>query len=105
MTRTQMFKYVGIALALVLAAFAAWQWSDWRMTARAGSAYAARIVCSCRYVAGRTMESCARDIAEDAGAVHLNDDPAARRVTGTVPLLGRGSAVFRPGFGCVTEQP
>lgn len=103
MTKGQKVKYAALALLVLLLALLAWQWSSLRQTSDAGTAYAARIVCSCRYVAGRPLESCEDEVAGDAGLVHISEDAEAKRITGSVPLLGRNSAIYRPGFGCVME--
>lgn len=95
---------VGGGVALALLAFVAWQWSGWRARAEAGTAYAARIVCSCRYVQGRPLDACAQEVALDAGAVSLSDDPQAKRITGAVPLLGRASARWVKGYGCLMDR-
>lgn len=95
-----------VALALLTGALALiiWKWIDWRAQARAGSAYAARIVCSCRYVQGRPLDSCRQDVAIDAGAVSLTDQPEEKRVTGSVPLMASASARWKPGYGCLMES-
>src|SRR3546814_11951789 len=38
-----------------------WKFPDFKAQAEVGSAYAARIGCSCRYVQGRSLESCQTD--------------------------------------------
>lgn len=86
------------ALALLL-----WSWPDLKARAEAGSAYGARIGCSCRYVQGRDMASCARDMEPGMEMVRLDDDPAERAVIGSVPLLAKRTARLRPGFGCMLE--
>jgi len=103
MTKAQMLKISALVLLALLVLVTIWQWGRWREDAQAGSAYAARLTCSCRYVEGRSAESCAQDIAGDAGAVTIAEDAAAKRITGSVLLLGRRSALFRPGFGCLME--
>ncbi len=83
--------------------YAAWKWQDWRAAGEAGAAYAARITCSCRYVEGRSAQSCARDIAEDASLVSITEKPEEKVIVGSVPLLGRASARYKPGYGCLME--
>lgn len=98
--RQTLIKGAGVVL-LILLAVLAWNWNDWRATAHAGSAYAARIVCSCRYVQRRTMDSCKGDVALDAGAVSLTEIPERQTIVGRVPLLGSASARYKPGYGCL----
>lgn len=94
----------GAALLLVaLVALAIWKWDDWRAGALASSAYAARHVCSCRYVAGRSAESCARDVAGEAGWASVTDRPEEKRVTARIALFGHAEARFRDGYGCLME--
>lgn len=106
MTKAQVKMIGGSALAVLAAVIllTVWKWNDWRATGQAGSAYAARITCSCRYIQGRSAESCAQDVANDAGSVTIEADDKARRISGHVPMLGSASAVYRPGFGCLMEQ-
>lgn len=103
MQKAQLFKISALVLLGLLILVTIWQWRHWREDAQAGSAYAARITCSCRYIQGRSAGSCAADVAGDAGAVTITEDAEAKRITGSVPLLGRSSAIFKPGFGCLME--
>ena len=97
-------RLILIATLLALAAYAAWKWSAWQRAGLAGAAYAARIVCSCRYIGGRDAESCARDIRDDARLAFVTELPQERAVRASIPLLGSAKARFRPDFGCVMEQ-
>lgn len=69
-----------------------------------GSAYAARVGCSCRFVAGRSLEDCAKDKLPGMEAVTLVDDPEARSVTARFPLVAEATATYREGYGCVLEK-
>lgn len=101
--RARIAKWVAAALLGVAVTLSVWKWSEWREAAAAGSAYAARITCSCRYVEGRSAESCAEDVAHDAGLVFITEKPEEKEIVGRVPLLGRASARFRPGYGCLMQ--
>lgn len=96
-------KWAALLLIGAAVVFSVWKWPEWRAAAQAGSAYAARITCSCRYIQGRSAESCARDIEEDASLVSISDNPDDKMVTGSIPLLGKASARFRPGYGCLMQ--
>lgn len=74
-----------------------------RGDAAAGTAYAARVVCSCRFVAGRSMEDCAKDKLAGMGLIRLSDDEEAKSVTASVPLIAKETARLRPGYGCVLD--
>ncbi|MCK0129824.1 hypothetical protein [Erythrobacter sp. F6033] len=69
-----------------------------------GTSYAARVACSCRFVAGRTMEDCEKDKLGGMELVTLSDDVEAKSVTARFPLVTSNTATFREGYGCVLEK-
>ncbi|MDJ0978386.1 MAG: hypothetical protein QNI87_07605 [Erythrobacter sp.] len=71
--------------------------------ANVGSAYAARVVCSCRFVAGRSLEDCEKDKLAGMELVTLVDDAEAKSVTARFPLVASHTATYRDGYGCVLE--
>jgi hypothetical protein len=85
----------GLAIALL----ALWFVPTLRSRAEAGTAYGARIGCSCRFVAGRLLSDCARDFEPGMAMVRLSEDPAAKSVTASVPLLASDTARLVAG-GC-----
>lgn len=89
-----------LLLAAVLA-LAIWYYPTVKAQAEAGSAYAARIGCSCRYVQGRALDSCKRDFEPGMEIVSVGDDVATKTVTGSVPLLASRSARYAGASGCV----
>lgn len=72
--------------------------------ARAATAYSARVICSCRFVAGRSLEDCAKDKLEGMELVSLVDDVEQASVTARFPLLASDTATFRKGYGCVLQK-
>lgn len=72
-----------------------------RGDATAGTAYAARVACSCRYVAGRSLEDCRKDKLAGMEMLSLSVDEATRSITARVPLIAQDSARYREGYGCV----
>jgi hypothetical protein len=70
--------------------------------ARAGTAYAARVACSCRFVAGRGLEDCAKDKIGGMELVTLSEDLADKSVTARL-LLVSDTARMKPGYGCVLD--
>lgn len=72
-----------------------------RGDAEAGTAYGARVACSCRFVAGRSLEDCAKDKLAGMGLIRLSADEEAKSVTASVPLIASETASFREGYGCV----
>jgi hypothetical protein len=73
-------------------------------SAEAGTAYGARVACSCRYVGGRGLEDCRKDFEPGMGLVSLSEDSEAKSVTASVPLLASQTATYREGYGCVLER-
>lgn len=68
------------------------------------SAYSARVACSCRFVAGRSLDDCAKDKLAGMEAVTLVEDFEARSVTARFPLVAEATATYRQGYGCVLEK-
>ncbi|MGE4429667.1 MAG: hypothetical protein AB7E05_02875 [Sphingobium sp.] len=101
--RLKMARWAALAIVVLIVALMVWKWQDWQASARMGAAYAARLTCSCRYVEGRSAESCAQDISHDTRLVSVTDQPEEKRVTASVPLLGHAEARFRPGYGCLMQ--
>src|SRR3546814_15887247 len=74
--------------------FAIWKFPSFKAQAELGSAYAARVGCSCRYVQGRTLESCQSDFEPGMEMVSISQDPEKKTITGSVPLLASRSAHY-----------
>jgi hypothetical protein len=72
--------------------------------AQVGSSYAARVACSCRFVAGRSLADCEKDKLAGMELVTLTDDPEAKSVTARFPLVASNTATYRKGYGCVLEK-
>lgn len=72
--------------------------------ASVGTSYAARVACSCRFVAGRSMEDCEKDKLGGMELVTLSDDAEAKSVTARFPLVASNTASYREGYGCVLED-
>ena len=90
-------------LALLVGAWVAWG-AELRHTGEAGSAYAARVGCSCRFVAGRSLDDCAKDKLEGMELISLSEDAQAKSVTASIPLLASDTATYREGYGCVLQE-
>lgn len=94
-----------LGLAIVALAVAASQYREpIAGYAEVGTSYAARVACSCRFVAGRSMEDCAKDKLGGMELVSLSDDEEAKSVTATFPLVTSNTATLRDGYGCVLEE-
>lgn len=97
-----------ILAVLVAAGLAALWFSPYgqrlRGDAAAGTAYAARVACSCRFVAGRSMEDCTKDKLAGMAMVRLSVAEEAKSVTASVPMIASETASLRDGYGCVLES-
>src|SRR3546814_4883750 len=86
-TRTDTRLPWAILLLALLLGLLIWKFPDFKAQAEVGSAYAARIGCSCRYVQGRSLESCQTDFEPGMDMVSVSEDSATKTITGSVPLL------------------
>jgi hypothetical protein len=98
------WRRIALVLVLLLAGAGAWYGPDLHDQAVAGTAYGARVACSCRYVGGRGLEDCRKDFEPGMAMVSLSEDAEAKSVTASVPLLSSQTARFREGYGCVLEK-
>lgn len=69
-----------------------------------GTAYGARVACSCHFVAGRSLDDCEKDFEPGMGLVSLSADTDAKSVTASVPLVASQTASFKEGYGCMLEK-
>jgi len=70
----------------------------------AGTAYSARVACSCRFVAGRDLDDCGKDQLTGMELVVLSEDVDAKAVTATFPLISSDTARLKDGYGCVLDR-
>ena len=104
-TRKTRLWFWSILLVAVLLGAAWLAWGEGlRKTGGAGVAYAARVGCSCRFVADRNLDDCAKDRLAGMELVSLSDDAAARSVTASIPLVAAETAAYREGYGCVLQE-
>ena len=101
--RAGRWRWVVAGAVLMLIALIVWQGPVWLAQARAGSAYAARIGCSCIHVQGRDAASCRADFEPGMTLVRMAHDAEAKTVTGSVPLLASRTARFAGASGCVLD--
>lgn len=92
-----------VIVALLAAGLLVWRFPSFKAQAELGSAYAARVGCSCRYVEARSLDSCQSDFESGMEMVSLSEDPATRTVTGSVPLLASRSAHYAGASGCLLD--
>ncbi len=93
-----------LAIIALIAGGAAWAFRE-PINGYGGvaSAYSARVACSCRYVAGRSLEDCGKDKLSGMEAVTLVEDAETRSITARFPLVAEATATYRKGYGCVME--
>lgn len=100
------FGWSRIVLLLgLIAALTAWFYRDTVIAqATAGTAYGARVACSCRFIGGRDLKDCEKDFEPGMALVSLSEEEAEKSVTASVPLLASQTATYREGYGCVLEK-
>lgn len=79
--------------------------------ARVGTAYAAKQVCSCRFVSDREMASCKADFTQDLSQIKLTESyiTATGRTDQSVTAsaafgLISATATYEPGLGCAHKR-
>jgi hypothetical protein len=92
---------LGLGLVVLLAVVF---WRPIASYAVTGSAYGARVACSCRFVGGRSLADCEKDLESGMELVTLSEDAGAKSVTARFALLSPQTATFREGEGCVLEK-
>lgn len=78
----------------------AWFWQPLGGYARVGTAYGARVACSCRFEGGRSLSDCRKDFEPGMELITLSEDSQAKSVTARFPLLASDTATYREGEGC-----
>jgi hypothetical protein len=93
-------QYGLIAFLVLFLLWLLFNFADLKANARLGSAYAAHVACSCRYIEGHSLDACYKNFEPGMGMVSLADDPENKRVSASVPLLAHAVAERRGDFGC-----
>ncbi|WP_206520154.1 hypothetical protein [Altererythrobacter sp. BO-6] len=97
-------NWILLALAVVLVVLGWYYYTPAQAYAQTAAAYSARVACSCRFVAGRSLEDCEKDKLEGMELVTLVEDAEAKSVTARFPLIADDTAFYREGYGCVLEK-
>ena len=92
-----------VVLFVAIIGYGIWQYPNGKGTAEAGTAYGARMGCSCRYVQDRDIKSCETDFEPGMAMVSLSDNAEEKRVTASVPFLATHSAHYAGETGCVLD--
>lgn len=98
------WPWVVFALLVVAAGVFLWFRTPITGYAQVTSAYSARVACSCRFVAGRTMEDCAKDKLAGMELVSLSENDEEKSVTARFLLVASDTARMREGYGCVLDK-
>jgi hypothetical protein len=93
--------WIGVlAVLAIIVGGAAWSMRDTVAYAHIATGYAAKQTCSCRFVSGRTLESCMADFPEEDRAnfsvVENGDHLQASVLFGAI----KAEAVYEEGYGC-----
>lgn len=97
---TQVKWTVGLGVAAVTLGVGGWLAHGALEQARIGTAYVAKLTCSCLFVSHRAMRSCKTDYDMPAAKL-LTAQVGERAVTVSAPAhVVATRAVFEPGFGC-----
>jgi hypothetical protein len=91
-------RRLAIALVVLGIAGGAWAYEHVRGMASVGAGYVAKEMCSCVFVAGRSLDSCRPDV--PASMDRVQAQLLADGVRGFVPLFAERVAHYEPGFGC-----
>jgi hypothetical protein len=100
-TLPRKIAYGAIAVVAVLSLWLLINFASIKAEARLGASYGAHIACSCRYIAGRPLETCIKDFEPGMGIISITDDPANKRIAASVPLMAHAVAERRGKFGCI----
>ena len=96
-----MALYAVALFLIVLVALFAYNYNSIRGQLDVGTAYGARVACSCHYVGGRDIEDCRKDFEPGMEVINLSIDDERKRVTASALMMESATAEFREGWGCV----
>ena len=103
MKLVKVFAVIIVALAIIGALV--WQLGakDQVAFARIATAYGAKMTCSCRFVAGRDMDTCMGDFTADMSPVSFTETADSIRTSAAFGLAS-SEARFEPGLGCTLVE-
>jgi len=101
LTRKRAAVYAGALFLLILATLFAYNYNAIKGELDVGTAYGARVACSCHFLGGRDIEDCSKDFEPGMEVIGLSLDEEHKRVTASALLMGSATAEFREGWGCV----
>lgn len=92
----------GAIIAAAVAGGGYWFWQT-SVAADVGSAAMAKVICSCVFVDGRSLESCRADDPPGFDGVSVRVDTTNRTATGSVLGLIERTASYSAEYGCTLE--
>lgn len=95
-----MIRNLILGLIAIAAGWFVYELPSIKGQAELGSAYAAHITCSCRYIAGRDIKSCVTDFEPGMELVSVEDDPEHQHVQASVLFLAKAVAEKKGDSGC-----
>tara|TARA_R110002033_G_scaffold19458_18_gene49964 strand:+ start:291 stop:659 length:369 start_codon:yes stop_codon:yes gene_type:complete len=101
LTRKRAAVYAGALFLLILAMLFAYNYNAIKGQLDVGTAYGARVACSCHFLGGRDIEDCSKDFEPGMEVIGLSLDEEHKRVTASALLMKSATAEFREGWGCV----
>lgn len=101
LSKRRLAVYIGALFLLILIAVLTYNYAFIKGQLNIGTAYGARVACSCHYVGGRDIDDCRKDFEPGMELISLSLDDEHKRVTASVPLIESATAEFREGWGCV----
>lgn len=101
LSKRRLAIYIGALFLLILIAVLTYNYAFIKGQLNIGTAYGARVACSCHYVGGRDIDDCRKDFEPGMELISLSLDDEHKRVTASVPLIESATAEFREGWGCV----
>ena len=89
-----------VAVVFVVGGYYGWRTAE---AAGVGAAAMAKVVCSCVFVDGRTLQSCRADDPPGFEGVPVTVDETAKTATGTLFGIISRRASYHDGYGCTLE--
>ena len=100
-SKTRIAIYAALLFLLILLAVFLYNFAFIKGQLNLGTAYGARVACSCHYIGGRDISDCEKDFEPGMEVIGLTLEEEKKRVTASTPLLASATAEFREGWGCI----
>lgn len=101
LTKRRVALYIGAFFLLILIAVLAYNYAFLKGQLNVGTAYGARVACSCHYIGGRDIRDCEKDFEPGMEVIGLSVDEERKRVTASALMMASATAEFREGWGCI----